>query len=74
MAEEGIDIAGRQPKILTTDAVKAPTSSSQWDAATPAPLSQQTLGRWTLEDPAGKESVETVRRVRDEIRGRVRTP
>ena len=36
MAEVGVDIAAEVPKVLTPDAVRAPTSSSPWGAATPA--------------------------------------
>ena len=71
MAEEGIDIAAEQPKILTTDAVKASDvviTMGCGDTCLYYPGKR--YEDWTLEDPAGKD-LETVRRVRDEIRGRV---
>ena len=71
MAEEGIDIAAEQPKILTTDAVKASDvviTMGCGDTCLYYPGKR--YEDWTQEDPAGKD-LETVRRVRDEIRGRV---
>ena len=71
MAEEGIDIAAEQPKILTTDAVKASDVVITMGCGDTCPYYPgKRYEDWTLEDPAGKD-LETVRRVRDEIRGRV---
>jgi protein-tyrosine-phosphatase len=73
MAEEGIDIAAEQPKILTTDAVKASDVVITMGCGDTCPYYPgKRYEDWTLEDPAGKD-LETVRRVRDEIRGRVET-
>ena len=73
MAEDGIDIAAEQPKILTTDAVKASDVVITMGCGDTCPYYPgKRYEDWTLEDPAGKD-LETVRRVRDEIRGRVET-
>jgi protein-tyrosine-phosphatase len=73
MAEEGIDIAAQQTKILTTDAVKASDVVITMGCGDTCPYYPgKRYEDWTLEDPAGKD-LETVRRVRDEIRGRVET-
>ena len=73
MAEEGIDIAAEQPKILTTDAVKASDVVITMGCGDTCPYYPgKRYEDWTLEDPAGKD-LETVRRVRDAIRGRVET-
>ena len=71
MAEEGIDIAAEQPKILTTDAVKASDVVITMGCGDTCPFYPgKRYEDWVLEDPAGKD-LDTVRRVRDEIRGRV---
>jgi protein-tyrosine-phosphatase len=73
MAEEGIDIAAEQPKILTTDAVKASDVVITMGCGDTCPYYPgKRYEDWTLEDPAGKD-LETVRRVRDAIRGHVET-
>ena len=71
MAEEGIDIAAEQPKILTTEAVKASDVVITMGCGDTCPyFPGKRYEDWVLEDPAGKD-IDTVRRVRDEIRGRV---
>ena len=71
MAEVGIDIAGNVPKILTTDAVKASDVVITMGCGDTCPIFPgKRYEDWELEDPAGKDIV-TVRRVRDEIKGRV---
>jgi arsenate reductase (thioredoxin) len=71
MAEEGIDIAAEQPKILT--AVKASDVVITMGCGDTCPYYPgKRYEDWTLEDPAGKD-LETVRRVRDAIRGHVET-
>jgi arsenate reductase (thioredoxin) len=73
MAEEGIDIAAEQPKILTTDAVKASDVVITMGCGDTCPYYPgKRYEDWTLEDPAGKD-LKTVRRVRDAIRGHVET-
>jgi arsenate reductase len=71
MAEAGIDIAGNVPKILTVDAVKESDVVITMGCGDTCPIFPgKRYEDWELEDPAGKD-LETVRRVRDEIRGRV---
>ena len=71
MAEEGIDIAGNTPKILTVDAVKESDVVITMGCGDACPIFPgKRYEDWELEDPAGKD-IETVRRVRDDIRGRV---
>jgi protein-tyrosine-phosphatase len=71
MAEEGIDIAGNTPKILTVDAVKESDVVITMGCGDTCPIFPgKRYEDWELEDPAGKDLV-TVRRVRDDIRGRV---
>jgi protein-tyrosine-phosphatase len=71
MAEEGIDIAGNVPKILTVEAVKESDVVITMGCGDTCPIFPgKRYEDWELEDPAGKD-LETVRRVRDDIRGRV---
>ncbi|GAA4368895.1 arsenate reductase ArsC [Agromyces bauzanensis] len=71
MAEEGIDIAGNTPKILTVEAVKESDVVITMGCGDACPVFPgKRYEDWELEDPAGKD-LETVRRVRDDIRGRV---
>jgi protein-tyrosine-phosphatase len=71
MAEEGIDIAGQAPKILTTESVQASDVVITMGCGDACPIFPgKRYEDWELEDPAGK-GIDTVRRVRDDIRGRV---
>ena len=71
MAEEGIDIATQTPKILTTESVEASDVVITMGCGDACPIFPgKRYEDWELEDPAGK-GIETVRRVRDDIRGRV---
>jgi arsenate reductase len=71
MAEEGIDIAGNTPKILTTEAVKASDVVITMGCGDTCPIFPgKRYEDWELEDPAGKD-IETVRRVRDDIKRRI---
>jgi arsenate reductase len=71
MAEEGIDITAEKPKILTTDAVKASDVVITMGCGDTCPYYPgKRYEDWELEDPAGKD-IDTVRRVRDEIKRRV---
>jgi arsenate reductase len=73
MAEEGIDIADNVPKVLTVEAVKESDVVITMGCGDACPIFPgKRYEDWALEDPAGKE-IETVRRVRDDIRGRVET-
>ncbi|XES00084.1 arsenate reductase ArsC [Streptomyces sp. S1D4-11] len=71
MREVGVDIAGRQPKLLTTEAVRASDYVITMGCGDACPVfpGKKYLD-WALEDPAGK-AVESVRPVRDEIKARV---
>jgi protein-tyrosine-phosphatase len=71
MAEEGIDIAAEQPKILTTDAVKESDVVVTMGCGDTCPFYPgKRYEDWVLDDPAG-QAIEAVRPIRDEIRGRV---
>ena len=73
MAEEGIDISTQTPKILTTDSVRASDVVITMGCGDACPIFPgKRYEDWELEDPAGKD-IATVRRVRDDIRGRVQT-
>ena len=71
MAEEGIDITGTVPSLLTTDQVRASDAVVTMGCGDACPIFPgKRYEDWELEDPAGKD-LETVRRVRDEIKARV---
>ena len=71
MAEEGIDITAEQPKILTTDAVKASDVVITMGCGDTCPFYPgKRYEDWVLDDPAG-QGIEVVRPIRDEIRRRV---
>ncbi|WP_130354483.1 arsenate reductase ArsC [Agromyces ramosus] len=71
MAEEGIDIAGNTPKVLTVEAVRESDVVITMGCGDACPIFPgKRYEDWELEDPAGKD-LETVRRVRDDIRARV---
>lgn len=71
MAEEGIDIAGRTPAILTADAVRACDVVVTMGCGDACPVFPgKRYEDWQLDDPAGQD-LAVVRRVRDEIRHRV---
>ncbi|MFF2133814.1 arsenate reductase ArsC [Streptomyces olivochromogenes] len=71
MREVGVDIAGRRPKLLTTEAVQASDYVITMGCGDACPIfpGKRYLD-WALEDPAGK-GVESVRPIRDEIKARV---
>ena len=71
MAEEGIDIAGNEPAILTTDAVRAADVVITMGCGDTCPVFPgKRYEDWELTDPAGL-GIDEVRPIRDEIRGRV---
>lgn len=72
LAEWGIDITGRSPKILSTDEVKASDVVITMGCGDACPVfpGKRYLD-WDLTDPSGKDLV-VVRSVRDEIDRRVR--
>jgi arsenate reductase (thioredoxin) len=72
MAEVGIDISDRQPRVLTTDAVESSDVVITMGCGDACPvLPGKRYLDWDLEDPAGK-GVESVRPIRDEIERRIR--
>jgi arsenate reductase (thioredoxin) len=71
MAEDGIDIADEQPKILTTKAVKTSDVVITMGCGDTCPYYPgKRYEDWVLDDPAG-QGIEVVRPIRDEIRRRV---
>jgi arsenate reductase len=71
MAEVGVDISSGIPKILTPDAVRTSDVVITMGCGDTCPIFPGTRYLdWQLEDPAG-QGIETVRRIRDEIRTRV---
>ena len=73
MAEDGIDIAGNQPKILTTDAVRDSDAVITMGCGDACPvLPGKRYEDWELTDPAGR-GIEDVRPIRDDIKHRVQT-
>ena len=71
MAEVGIDITAEQPKILTTEAVKASDVVITMGCGDTCPFYPgKRYEDWVLDDPAG-QGIEVVRPIRDEIRRRV---
>lgn len=71
MAEEGVDITGEQPKILTTEAVQESDVVITMGCGDECPyFPGKRYEDWKLEDPAG-QGIESVRPIRDEIRTRV---
>ncbi len=71
MREVGIDITAEQPKVLTTEAVQASDAVITMGCGDACPFFPgKRYEDWKLEDPAGQD-IESVRPIRDEIRGRV---
>ncbi|KGN40107.1 arsenate reductase ArsC [Knoellia aerolata] len=71
MAEEGIDLTAATPKVLTTEAVQSSDVVITMGCGDACPIFPgKRYEDWVLEDPAGR-GVESVRPIRDEIRGRV---
>ena len=71
MAEEGIDIAQNQPKILRSEAVQESDVVITMGCGDACPFYPgKRYEDWVLEDPAEKD-LETVRKIRDEIKVRV---
>ncbi|WP_297408485.1 arsenate reductase ArsC [Naasia sp.] len=71
MAEEGIDIAGKQPELLTVDAVRESDVVITMGCGDVCPVFPGTRYEdWELPDPAGL-GIDEVRPIRDAIRDRV---
>lgn len=73
MAEDGIDIAGGTPKLLTVDAVRESDVVITMGCGDACPIFPgKRYEDWQLDDPAG-QGIDAVRPIRDEIRSRVET-
>ena len=73
MAELGLDLSEEFPKPLTDDAVRAADVVITMGCGDACPIYPgKRYEDWDVDDPAG-EDLETVRRIRDDIHGRVRT-
>ena len=71
MAEIGIDIANNTPKILTPEAVQQSDAVITMGCGDACPYYPgKRYEDWVLDDPAG-QGIESVRVIRDEIKGRV---
>jgi len=71
MAEEGIDIAGNVPKVLTTEAVQESDVVITMGCGDTCPFFPgKRYEDWDLVDPAGKD-IAVVREVRDDIKRRI---
>ncbi|WP_267422222.1 MULTISPECIES: arsenate reductase ArsC [unclassified Curtobacterium] len=73
MAEDGIDITGNQPKVLTTDAVRDADAVITMGCGDACPVFPgKRYEDWDLTDPAGR-SLDDVRPIRDDVKHRVQT-
>ena len=73
LEELGIDLSEAFPKPLTDEAVRAADVVITMGCGDACPVYPgKRYEDWDLEDPAGKD-LDTVRRIRDEIDGRVQT-
>ena len=71
MAEVGVDLAGAEPKVLTTEAVRESDVVVTMGCGDACPIFPgKRYEDWSLDDPAG-QGLDAVRPIRDEIRGRV---
>jgi len=71
MREIGVDLAKELPKLLTPDAVRAADVVITMGCGDACPVFPGKSYRdWKLDDPKGRP-IEDVRRIRDDIRGRV---
>ncbi|MFI7449806.1 arsenate reductase ArsC [Nonomuraea sp. NPDC049714] len=71
MGEVGIDITGRQPEILTPEAVQASDVVITMGCGDACPIFPgKRYEDWKLDDPAG-QGIEAVREIRDDIRARI---
>ena len=71
MAEEGIDIAGNTPKLLTVDAVQESDVVITMGCGDACPIFPgKRYEDWELDDPAG-QGIEAVRPIRDQVRKHV---
>lgn len=72
LREIGLDISGNKPKKLTKELIlEADLAVTMGCGEDACPVVPNELREWKIEDPHGK-SIEKVREIRDEIRGRVK--
>jgi arsenate reductase (thioredoxin) len=73
MAEVGVDLSQEFPKPLTDEFVRAADAVITMGCGDACPIYPgKRYEDWELDDPAGKD-LETVRRIRDDIKARVET-
>ncbi|MDQ2676165.1 MAG: arsenate reductase ArsC [Actinomycetota bacterium] len=73
MREVGVDLSREVPKPLEGESVRAAEVVITMGCGDACPIYPgKRYEDWELDDPAGKD-LETVRRIRDDIEGRVRT-
>ena len=71
MLEDGIDLSGERPKILTADAVQASDVVITMGCGDTCPYYPgKRYEDWELDDPAGQD-IEAIRPIRDDIKARV---
>ena len=71
MQEVGIDISNNVPKVLTSEAVQESDAVITMGCGDVCPFYPgKRYEDWVLDDPAG-QGIESVRVIRDEIKGRV---
>jgi protein-tyrosine-phosphatase len=71
MAEEGIDITGNEPKVLSTEAVQESDVVITMGCGDACPFFPgKRYEDWVLDDPAGR-GIDEVRPIRDQIKARV---
>jgi len=71
MAEDGIDITGNVPKILTTEAVQESDVVITMGCGDTCPIFPgKRYEDWELADPAG-QGIDAVRPIRDDIKARI---
>ncbi|TBN57463.1 arsenate reductase ArsC [Glaciihabitans arcticus] len=71
MAEEGIDIAGQAPRILSTESVRQSDVVITMGCGDVCPIFPgKRYEDWELDDPAG-QGIESVRVIRDDIKRRI---
>ena len=71
MAEEGLDISGAGPRLLTTEAVQESDVVITMGCGDTCPIFPgKRYEDWDLEDPAGRR-LDAVRPIRDEIKRRI---
>lgn len=71
MVEEGVDIAGEAPKVLTVEAVQESDVVITMGCGDTCPIFPgKRYEDWKLDDPAG-QGIDAVRPIRDEIKARV---